>query len=359
MAAADNREKALNEALKRIERNFGKGAVMKLGEKADTKVSTISSGSLQVDVALGVGGYPRGRIIEVYGPESSGKTTVALHAVAEVQKQGGVAAFIDAEHALDPDYAQHLGVDIDELLLSQPDTGEQGLEIADALVSSGAVDIVVIDSVAALVPRAEIDGEMGDAHVGLQARLMSQALRKLSGSISKTKTICLFINQIREKVGIMFGNPETTPGGRALKFYATVRLEVRRAEQIKDGTDIIGSKAKIKVVKNKVAPPFKTVVVDIMYGKGISQTGELVDMASDLDIIKKSGAWYSYGSDRIGQGRENAKAYLVDHPDVFNEIDGLVREHYGIPKVERKEAVTAKAKGDNKEQGDLLDESDE
>lgn len=289
---ADDRKAALDTALKKIEKNFGKGAIMKLGEKADQQISTIPSGSLALDVALGVGGYPRGRIVEVYGPESSGKTTVALHAVAEVQKQGGTAAFIDAENALDPQYAEHLGVNIDELLLSQPDTGEQGLEIADALVSSGAVDIVVVDSVAALVPRAEIDGEMGDTHVGLQARLMSQALRKLSGSINKTKTIALFINQIREKVGVMFGSPETTPGGRALKFYSTVRLEVRRAEQLKSGTDIIGNRTKLKVVKNKVAPPFKIAQVDIMYGEGISQVGELLDMAVEKDLIDKSGAWY-------------------------------------------------------------------
>lgn len=303
---AEDRKQALELALKKIEKNFGKGSVMKLGEKVDTRISTIPSGSLALDVALGVGGFPRGRIIEVYGPESSGKTTVALHAVAEVQKQGGIAAFIDAENALDPKYAAALGVDIDELLLSQPDTGEQGLEIADALVSSGAVDIVVIDSVAALVPRAEIEGEMGDSHVGLQARLMSQALRKLSGSINKTKTIALFINQIREKVGVMFGNPEITPGGRALKFYATIRLEVRRAEQIKQGTDIVGNRTKIKVVKNKVAPPFRVAEVDIMYGEGISQVGELVDMGSEKDIIDKAGAWYSYEGERIGQGRENA-----------------------------------------------------
>lgn len=340
MAISESREKALAEALKNIEKNYGKGAVMKLGEKADTKIKTVPSGSLALDVALGVGGYPRGRIIEVYGPESSGKTTVALHAVAEVQKAGGIAAFIDAEHALDPDYAQNLGVNIDDLLLSQPDTGEQGLNIAEALVSSGAVDIVVIDSVAALVPRAEIDGEMGDTHVGLQARLMSQALRKLSGTINKTKTIALFINQIREKVGVMFGNPEVTPGGRALKFYATIRLEVRRAEQIKDGTNVIGNRTKIKVVKNKVAPPFKVAEVDIMYGQGISQVGELIDMAADVDIIKKSGSWYSYGEDRIGQGRENVKKYLMENLEVKDIIERKVRSHFNIGE-EYKEDETA------------------
>lgn len=335
---ADDRKVALDAALKKIEKNFGKGSIMKLGEKVDTQISTISSGSLALDVALGIGGYPRGRIIEVYGPESSGKTTVALHAIAEVQKNGGTAAFIDAEHALDPAYAQKLGVNIDELLLSQPDTGEQGLEIADALVSSGAIDIVVVDSVAALVPRAEIDGEMGDAHVGLQARLMSQALRKLSGSINKTKTIAIFINQIREKVGIMFGNPEVTPGGRALKFYATVRLEVRRAEQLKNGTDIIGNRTKIKVVKNKVAPPFKIAEVDIMYGLGISQVGELLDMGVEKDIIDKSGAWYGYKDERIGQGRENAKNYLLDHPEMMKELSIRVRQAFGIGDAELGEA---------------------
>ena len=327
---ADDRKAALDAALKKIEKNFGKGSVMKLGEKADQQISTVPSGSLALDVALGVGGYPRGRIVEVYGPESSGKTTVALHAVAEVQKNGGTAAFIDAEHALDPQYAEKLGVNIDELLLSQPDTGEQGLEIADALVSSGAVDIIVIDSVAALVPRAEIDGEMGDSHIGLQARLMSQALRKLSGTINKTKTIAIFINQIREKVGVMFGNPEITPGGRALKFYATVRLEVRRAEQLKSGTDIIGNRTKIKVVKNKVAPPFKVAEVDIMYGEGISQVGELLDMAAEKDIIDKSGAWYSYKGDRIGQGRENVKNHMLAHPEMVAEVSARVRDAYGI-----------------------------
>ena len=327
---ADDRKAALDAALKKIEKSYGKGSIMKLGEKIDQQISTIPSGSLALDVALGVGGYPRGRIIEVYGPESSGKTTVALHAIAEVQKNGGTAAFIDAEHALDPQYAQKLGVNIDELLLSQPDTGEQGLEIADALVSSGAVDIVVVDSVAALVPRAEIDGEMGDSHVGLQARLMSQALRKLSGSINKTKTIAIFINQIREKVGVMFGNPEITPGGRALKFYATIRLEVRRAEQLKQGTDIVGNRTKIKVVKNKVAPPFKIAEVDVMYGLGISQEGELLDMAVEKDIVDKSGAWYSYKEDRIGQGRENAKIYMANHPEMMAEVSKLVRDAYGI-----------------------------
>lgn len=327
---ADDRKTALDAALKKIEKNFGKGSIMKLGEKADQQISTVPSGSLALDVALGVGGYPRGRIIEVYGPESSGKTTVALHAIAEVQKQGGTAAFIDAEHALDPAYAKKLGVNIDELLLSQPDTGEQGLEIADALVSSGAVDIIVIDSVAALVPRAEIDGEMGDTHVGLQARLMSQALRKLSGTINKTKTIAIFINQIREKVGVMFGNPETTPGGRALKFYATVRLEVRRSEQLKQGSDIVGNRTKIKVVKNKVAPPFKVAEIDIMYGEGISQEGELLDMAVDVDLVDKSGAWYSYNGERIGQGRENVKNYMTDHPEMVSELLVKVRDAYGI-----------------------------
>ncbi|EIA20038.1 recombinase A [Listeria fleischmannii 1991] len=326
----NDRQAALDQALKSIEKQFGKGSIMKLGEHSDQNISTVSSGSLALDIALGVGGYPRGRIIETYGPESSGKTTVALHAIAEVQKQGGTAAFIDAEHALDPTYAKNLGVNIDELLLSQPDTGEQALEIAEALVRSGAVDILVIDSVAALVPRAEIEGEMGDAHVGLQARLMSQALRKLSGVINKSKTIAIFINQIREKVGVMFGNPETTPGGRALKFYSTVRLEVRRAEQLKQGTDVIGNKTKIKVVKNKVAPPFRVAEVDIMYGEGISREGELVDMASEVDVINKSGSWYSYNEERIGQGRENAKQFLKEHPEIRDEISKRVRMEYDI-----------------------------
>ncbi|EKN68015.1 RecA protein [Schinkia azotoformans MEV2011] len=325
-----DRKAALERALKDIEKQFGKGSIMKLGEQAERKLATVSSGSLALDIALGVGGYPRGRIIEVYGPESSGKTTVTLHAIAEVQKLGGTAAFIDAEHALDPVYAEKLGVNIDELLLSQPDTGEQALEIADALVRSGAVDIIVIDSVAALVPKAEIEGEMGDSHMGLQARLMSQALRKLSGAINKSKTIAIFINQVREKIGVMFGNPETTTGGRALKFYSSIRLEVRRAETIKQGNEMVGSKTKIKVVKNKVAPPFKTAEVDIMYGEGITREGELIDIASELDIIQKSGAWYSYNEERLGQGRENAKQFLKENPDLYVEIRDLVRAHYGL-----------------------------
>lgn len=327
---ADERKAALDAALKKIEKNFGKGSIMRMGDDTDTEISTVSSGSLALDRALGVGGYPKGRIVEIYGPESSGKTTVALHAVAEVQKRGGTAAYIDAENALDPQYASALGVNIDDLLLSQPDTGEEGLSIADALISSGAVDIVVIDSVAALVPRVEIEGEMGDAHVGLQARLMSQALRKLSGMINKTKTIAIFINQIREKVGVMFGNPETTTGGRALKFYSTIRLEVRRAEQIKKGKDIIGNRVRIKVVKNKVAPPFKVAEVDIMYGEGISKTGELLDMAVEKDIIHKSGSWFSYGDQRIGQGRENVKNYLAEHKDFMQEVTKKVRNAYGM-----------------------------
>ncbi|MGI2327162.1 recombinase RecA [Planococcus sp. YIM B11945] len=325
-----DRKAALEMALKGIEKQFGKGSVMKLGEKSDRNVSSVSSGSLALDSALGIGGYPRGRVIEVYGPESSGKTTVSLHAIAEVQAIGGTAAFIDAEHALDPLYAKALGVNIDELLLSQPDTGEQALEIAEALVRSGAVDIVVVDSVAALVPKAEIEGEMGDSHMGLQARLMSQALRKLSGVINKSNTIVIFINQIREKIGVMFGNPETTPGGRALKFYSSVRLEVRRAEALKSGSDIIGNRTKIKIVKNKVAPPFRTAEVDIMYGKGISREGEIVDIGSELEIIQKSGSWYSYNEERIGQGRENVKQFLIANPEIRNEIGNKIRESYGM-----------------------------
>jgi len=325
-----DRQAALDMALKQIEKQFGKGSIMKLGEQTDRKISTIPSGSLALDIALGVGGYPRGRVIEIYGPESSGKTTVALHAIAEAQARGGTAAFIDAEHALDPVYAQKLGVNIDELLLSQPDTGEQALEIAEALVRSGAIEILVIDSVAALVPKAEIEGEMGDSHVGLQARLMSQALRKLSGAINKSKTIAIFINQIREKVGVMFGNPETTPGGRALKFYSSVRLEVRRAEQLKQGQDVVGSKTRIKIVKNKVAPPFRTAEVDIMYGEGISHEGEIIDMGSELDIVQKSGSWYSYNDERLGQGRENAKLFLKENEDLRREIMFKIREYYGL-----------------------------
>ena len=323
-----DKDKALEQVMADIEKQFGKGAIMKLGSDSHLNIETTSSGSLALDVALGVGGYPKGRIIEIYGPESSGKTTFALSAIAEVQKQGGRAAFIDAEHALDPVYAKNLGVNIDELLLSQPDTGEQALEICEALVRSEAVSIVVIDSVAALVPQAEIDGEMGDSHVGLQARLMSQALRKLSGTINKTKTTAIFINQLREKVGVMFGNPETTPGGRALKFYASVRLDIRRGEAIKQGDKIIGNRTNIKVVKNKVAPPFKSASVDIMYGEGISHVGELIDIASEIDILEKSGAWYAYNGEKIGQGRENAKEYLKANPDVLNEIETKVRDHY-------------------------------
>ncbi|MGD7043752.1 recombinase RecA [Jeotgalibacillus proteolyticus] len=325
-----DRQAALDMALKQIEKQFGKGSIMKLGEKTDRNLSTVSSGSIALDAALGVGGYPRGRVIEIYGPESSGKTTVALHAIAEVQSKGGQAAFIDAEHALDPVYASKLGVNIDELLLSQPDTGEQALEIAEALVRSGAVEIVVVDSVAALVPKAEIEGEMGDSHVGLQARLMSQALRKLSGAISKSNTIAIFINQIREKVGVMFGSPETTPGGRALKFYSSIRLDVRRAETLKQGNEMVGNKTRIKIVKNKVAPPFRIAEVDIMYGEGISREGEIVDLGSDVDIIQKSGSWYSYNGDRLGQGRENSKQFLKENPELRQEIMLKIREHHGM-----------------------------
>ena len=325
-----DKDKALEQVMADIEKQFGKGAIMKLGSDEHLNIETTSSGSLALDIALGVGGYPKGRIVEIYGPESSGKTTFALEAIAQVQKQGGRAAFIDAEHALDPVYAKNLGVNINELLLSQPDTGEQALEICEALVRSEAVNIVVIDSVAALVPQAEIEGEMGDSHVGLQARLMSQALRKLSGTINKTKTTAIFINQLREKVGVMFGNPETTPGGRALKFYASIRLDIRRAEQIKEGDKIIGNRTNIKVVKNKVAPPFKSAAVDIMYGQGISYEGELLDIAADIDIVDKSGAWYSYGGEKIGQGRENAKDYLSKNKEIALEIENKIREHYGF-----------------------------
>ena len=332
-----DKDKALDQVLADIEKQFGKGSIMKLGGNEHVKIETTSSGSLGLDIALGVGGFPKGRIIEIFGPESSGKTTIALQAVAEVQKCGGRAAFIDAEHALDPVYSKQLGVNIDELLLSQPDTGEQALEICEALVRSGAVNIVVIDSVAALVPQAEIEGEMGDSHVGLQARLMSQALRKLSGTINKTNTTAIFINQLREKVGVLFGNPETTPGGRALKFYSTVRLDIRRGEQIKVGDNIIGNKTNIKVVKNKVAPPFKTATVDIMYGKGVSKSGEIIDIGSNIDILEKSGAWFSYNGEKIGQGRENAKLYLENNPDVMEEIENKIREHFELVKETKKD----------------------
>ena len=322
-----NTDKTLEQVLNDIEKQFGKGSIMKLGDNRHMEIDTSPSGSLALDIALGIGGYPKGRIIEIYGPESSGKTTFALHAIAEVQKRGGRAAFIDAEHSLDPNYAKNLGVNINELLLSQPDTGEQALEIVEALVRSEAMSIIVIDSVAALVPQAEIEGEMGDSHVGLQARLMSQALRKLGGIVNKTNTICIFINQLREKVGVMFGNPETTPGGRALKFYSTVRLDVRRAEQIKVGSDVLGNKTVIKVVKNKVAPPFKTAEVEIMYGEGISKTGEIIDISSNLGILDKSGAWYSYKGEKIGQGKENAKLFLKNNSTLYKEIEDKVRTH--------------------------------
>ena len=326
----DKRSQALDQALKSIEKQYGKGAIMRLGDEPDRKVEASPTGSLNLDIALGVGGYPKGRIIEIYGPESSGKTTLALHAIASSQKIGGQVAFIDAEHALDAQYAKRLGVDIDNLLLSQPDTGEQALEIAEALVRSGSIDMIVVDSVAALVPEAEINGDMGDSHVGLQARLMSQAMRKLSGIISKTHTTAIFINQIREKVGIMFGNPETTPGGRALKFYSSVRLEIRRSEALKNGTNFIGNKARIKVVKNKVAPPFKEALVDIIFGEGISKYGEVLDLATDLELVQKSGAWYAYNNEKIGQGRDNAKKYLEDHLDIYTLLENKILEHYQI-----------------------------
>lgn len=322
-----DKQKALQTALEQIEKQFGKGAVMKLGQETKLKVDVIPSGSLSLDLALGVGGFPRGRIIEIYGPESSGKTTVSLHAIAEAQKNGGEVAFIDVEHALDPTYAKAIGVDLDSLLVSQPDTGEQAMEICEALVRSGAIDCVVVDSVAAMVPRAEIEGDMGDTHVGLQARLMSQALRKLTGIISKSNCSVIFINQLREKVGVVYGNPEVTPGGRALKFYSSVRLEVRRIETLKSGTDMIGNRTRVKVQKNKVAPPFKEAIFDIMYGEGISKTGEILDLAVQLDIINKSGAWFSYNGERLGQGRDNVKTFLKENPDISNEVEGKIREN--------------------------------
>ncbi|MEM6680989.1 MAG: recombinase RecA [Pseudomonadota bacterium] len=326
-----DKQRALEAALSQIDRAFGKGSVMKLGQKGSSvDIEAVSTGSLGLDIALGIGGLPRGRIIEVYGPESSGKTTLALHCVAEAQKAGGVAAFVDAEHALDPSYANRLGVDVDELLISQPDTGEQALEIADTLVRSGAIDVLVIDSVAALTPRAELEGEMGDSHVGLQARLMSQALRKLTGSISKSRCMVIFINQIRMKIGVMYGNPETTTGGNALKFYASVRLEIRRTGQIKDKDEIIGNATRVKVVKNKVAPPFRQIEFDIMYGEGVSKTGEILDLGVKANVIEKSGSWYSYDSQRIGQGRENAKSFLLENPDISNQIESIIRQSAGL-----------------------------
>ena len=325
---SEERKKALDIAMAQIEKNFGKGAVMKLGEVGNVSIDSIPSGALSLDIALGIGGFPRGRIVEIFGPESSGKTTVALHAIAEAQKLGGIAAFIDAEHALDPVYARNLGVDVDNLIVAQPDTGEQALEIAEQLVRSGAVDIITIDSVAALVPKAEIDGEMGDSHVGLQARLMSQALRKLTGVLNKSKTVAIFINQLREKVGVMFGNPETTPGGRALKFYASVRLDVRKQEAIKINGEVMGSRTKVKVVKNKVAPPFREAVFDIVYGKGISNEGCVLDLATELDIVNKSGAWFAYNGQKIGQGRENAKQFLEQNKDIMAEIEKKVRDNF-------------------------------
>lgn len=331
-ARFEDKQKALDAALSQIEKQFGKGAVMKLGDNnAQMQVEVVPSGSLSLDLALGVGGVPKGRIVEVYGPESSGKTTVALHMVAEVQKRGGIAGYVDAEHAMDPAYAKALGVDVDNLYISQPDDGEQALEIAETMVRSGAIDIVIVDSVAALVPRAEIEGEMGDSHMGLQARLMSQALRKLTGITNKSNCTVVFINQLREKIGVTFGNPETTTGGRALKFYSSIRMEIRKADVLKQGTEIVGNRVKVKIAKNKVAPPFKTAEFDIIYGKGISREGDILDLAADVDIVNKSGAWYAYNETRIGQGRENAKQFLRDNPDVCLEIENQVREHYDLP----------------------------
>ncbi|MCP2338842.1 recombinase RecA [Actinomadura rupiterrae] len=348
--AANDREKALETALAQIERQFGKGSVMRMGEEARVPVEVIPTGAISLDIALGIGGLPRGRVVEVYGPEGSGKTSIALHAVASVQKKGGIAAFVDAEHALDPEYAAKLGVDIDALLVSQPDTGEQALEITDMLIRSGAVDIVIVDSVAALVPRAEIEGEMGDSHVGLQARLMSQALRKLTGAINQTKTTVLFINQLREKVGVMFGSPETTTGGRALKFYASVRLDVRRIETLKDGTEAVGNRVRVKVVKNKMAPPFRVADFDLLYGQGISREGGLIDLGVENGFVRKSGAWYTYEGDQLGQGKENARNYLKSNPDTADEIEKKIKEKLGVgPRVDKEAAETAAAKpGDAK-----------
>jgi len=353
------KKKALEAALGQIEKQFGKGSIMKLGEYQDMNIEAIPTGALSLDVALGIGGIPRGRIIEVFGPESSGKTTLALHAIAEAQKLGGEAAFIDAEHALDPVYAKHLGVDIDNLIVSQPDTGEQALEIAEALTRSGAIDVIVVDSVAALVPKAEIDGDMGDAHVGLQARLMSQALRKLAGVINKSKTVIIFINQLREKVGIMFGNPETTPGGRALKFYASVRLDIRKIENIKTNGEVLGSRTRVKVVKNKVAPPFREAEFDIIYGKGISKEGNILDLAVNLDIIEKSGSWFSYKGEKIGQGRENVKAYLTEHTDMLKEVENKIRENFNQAFENALADDAPKTKNTDDEEFDDQDELDE
>jgi recombination protein RecA len=339
---AGDKDKALEAALLQIERQFGKGSIMRLGEDTRVPVEVIPTGSIALDVALGIGGLPRGRIVEIYGPESSGKTTLALHALANAQKMGGIAAFIDAEHALDPEYAQRLGVDTEALLVSQPDTGEQALEIMDMLIRSGAIDIVVVDSVAALVPKAEIEGEMGDSHVGLQARLMSQALRKITGALSNTKTTAIFINQLREKVGVMFGSPETTSGGKALKFYASVRLDIRRIETLKDGTEAVGNRTRVKVVKNKMAPPFKTAEMDILYGIGVSREGGLIDLGVEQGIVRKSGAWYTYEGDQLGQGKENARNYLRDNPDRANEIEKRIKEKLGIgPRLDNEATATA------------------
>ena len=345
MAVDQEKLKALNEALGKIEKDFGKGSVMRLGEATSLEIDTISTGSIGLDIAIGIGGLPKGRIVEIYGPESSGKTTVALHCVAEAQKDGGIAAFIDAEHALDPVYAKALGVDVENLIISQPDTGEQALEIAEALIRSGAVDIIVVDSVAALVPKAEIEGDMGDSHVGLQARLMSQALRKLTGSIKKSNCVAVFINQLREKVGIMFGNPETTTGGRALKFYSSVRLDVRKIDTIKQGDKVLGSRTRVKVVKNKVAPPFKQAEFDIMYGQGISKIGDLLDTAVDIDIVKKSGSWYNYQDTKLGQGRENVKRFLEENMDITNEINRKVRDFYNLDGTKEEPESEEKAAG--------------
>ncbi len=344
MAVNEEKKKALDAAIAKLEKDFGKGAVMKLGESgAHVTVETVPTGCLSLDLALGLGGVPKGRVIEIYGPESSGKTTVALHMIAEVQKRGGIAGFIDAEHAMDPVYAKNIGVDIDELYISQPDSGDQALEIAETMVRSGAIDIIVIDSVAALVPKQEIEGDMGDSHVGLQARLMSQALRKLTPVISKSNCVVIFINQLREKVGVMFGNPETTTGGRALKFYASVRMDVRRIETLKQSGEMVGNRTRIKIVKNKIAPPFKEAEFDIMFGKGISKEGDILDLAASIDLVKKSGAWYAYEGEKIGQGRENAKAYLENHPEVMEELDRKVRAHYNLPGSESADAEGAEA----------------